>query len=66
MAAKKHPTLTLNSKGAAVKRLQRLLGLKETGDFDQATEETVSRYQHAAGLPITGAADDATWGALHR
>lgn len=64
MAAK--PTLSLNSEGADVTRLQRILGVRETGTFDQATEEALVRYQRAASLPATGVADAKTWTALQR
>ena len=37
-----------------------------TGHFDEPTEVAVIHFQQAAGLPVSGAADPATWKALLR
>ncbi len=46
--------LTLGSIGYDVLMLQRILGLDETGYFDEATANAVKAYQELHGIPGTG------------
>ena len=48
-------SLQQGSKGAEVRRLQRILGLKEDGLFGQKTEDAVKRWQLQYGLVADGA-----------
>jgi len=53
--------------GTAVSRLQVAVGMPasaRTGVYDDATEVAVRGWQGRHGLPVTGRADRATWGAL--
>ena len=63
------PVLAYGHKGEAVKALQILLkgyGHKvgTTGNFGSGTREVLQKAQEAAGIPMTGKADEATWKAL--
>lgn len=52
------------SRAASVKTAQALLGVTETGVFDNATWKAVKSYQKSHDLPTTGALDVPTWGSL--
>lgn len=58
--------------GPAVERLQELLTGRGfslgaiDGDFGEKTERALCNFQSAAGLPVTGRADDQTWEALEQ
>lgn len=52
--------------GFDVQEAQRILGVPETGKWDQASTTAVQAYQRAASLPATGDLDAATWKALHQ
>ena len=49
------------SKGNDVKRLQRLIGIGETGNFGPLTEQKVKDWQTANGLKVDGIVGDKTW-----
>ena len=46
---------------AAIKALQRLLGLNQTGNYDEATRSSVTDIQQRNALPINGVADYETF-----
>jgi hypothetical protein len=52
------------SKGAGVKTIQTLLGIKADGSFGPGTAKAVQDFQKKAGLPTTGIVDQATLKAL--
>ena len=54
----------INDKPAAIKEVQRLLLLNETGIYDNKTEEAVIEKQREAELEITGIVDLATFEAI--
>jgi peptidoglycan DL-endopeptidase CwlO len=57
--------LAEGDRGALVLRLQRRLGgVPTTGYFGPKTRAAVEAVQEAAGLPVTGVVDDATWAAV--
>ena len=67
--ANDHPTLQRGNQGGAVKRLQILLnklgaGISEDGQFGQATEEALIKFQKAAGMVESGICNDEVWTAL--
>ena len=49
---------------AAIKALQRLLGLNQTGNYDEATKSSVKDVQRRSYLPMSGVADYATFTAI--
>ena len=49
---------------SAVKAVQRLLLLNETGIYDESTKEAVRKNQEKSGLPATGIVDFATFNAI--
>lgn len=53
--------ISLGSKGEAVKKLQRLLGVKADGDFGPTTKKYVVRFQLGAGLHPDGVVGNDTW-----
>lgn len=66
----------LGDSGAKVSYIQYFLGIISqfdprvpyvpvTGDFDEQTENSLSQFQSAYGLPVTGVADRATWDVLY-
>lgn len=59
-----HPTLRYGSRGAAVKRVQRRLGVRQTGFYGTATRAAVKRFQHRLGWHPTGVVGPKTWRAL--
>jgi len=52
------------SKGAGVKTVQTLLGIKADGAFGPGTAKAVQDFQKKSGLPTTGVVDQATLKAL--
>jgi peptidoglycan hydrolase-like protein with peptidoglycan-binding domain len=62
------PNLELGDTGTGVALLQRLLGRRPTGVFDDATERAVIAYQEARPElhPATGGVGPKTWQALDR
>jgi hypothetical protein len=65
------PTLGRGSRGDVVVWAQQHLlaagqAVKVNGTYDAATEQAVRNFQTAAGLPVTGQADLATWPLLLR
>jgi len=63
------PMLSLNAKGPAVKRLQRLLAKKgfpagNSGTFDAAVRQQVVAFQNSVGLNAEGKVGAETWEAL--
>jgi hypothetical protein len=52
------------SKGAGVKAVQKLLGIKADGSFGPGTTKAVQDFQKKFGLPTTGVVDQATLKAL--
>jgi peptidoglycan hydrolase-like protein with peptidoglycan-binding domain len=57
-------SLSLGSSGAAVKRLQRKLGVRATGYYGNETRRAVKRFQARRGLTADGVAGPATLRAL--
>jgi soluble lytic murein transglycosylase-like protein len=57
-------TLSLGSNGAAVKKLQRKLGVRVTGYYGTETRSAVKRFQKRHGLKADGVAGPATLKAL--
>ena len=58
------PTLRVGSSGAAVKELQRLLGLpanQQDGDFGPGTRQALMDYQRNRGLSPDGVVGPSTW-----
>ena len=51
----------VGSKGADVKKLQTILGIKADGEFGPATEKEVKKFQKANKIPVTGIVDEATY-----
>ncbi len=63
------PVESLGSRGANIVALQHLLRaagheLPADGVFDETTQAAVGAFQEAAGLPVSGVVDAATWQAL--
>jgi N-acetylmuramoyl-L-alanine amidase len=56
--------LKLKSKGERVKELQRLLGLKDDGDFGPKTKEAVIKFQNDKKLTVDGVVGPKTWALL--
>jgi hypothetical protein len=56
--------LKTGAKGAGVKEVQTLLGIKSDGDFGPGTTKSVQDFQKKAGLPVTGVVDQTTLKAL--
>jgi len=52
------------AKGAGVKAIQTLLGIKADGEFGPGTAKSVQEFQKKSGLPTTGIVDQATLKAL--
>jgi uncharacterized protein YkwD len=57
-------TLRYGSKGAAVQRVQRRLGLRPTGWYGVATQRAVSHFQRGLGWSGRGNVGPKTWGHL--
>jgi peptidoglycan hydrolase-like protein with peptidoglycan-binding domain len=60
------PTLHPGDQGAAVKTLQRLLGLKADGIYGSGTESKVRSFQKSHHLGVDGIVGAGTWRALRR
>jgi peptidoglycan hydrolase-like protein with peptidoglycan-binding domain len=56
--------LTYGSSGPAVKAVQRLLGVTQTGWYGPVTTAEVKSFQKAHGIPATGNVGPLTWAAL--
>ncbi|WP_212525840.1 N-acetylmuramidase domain-containing protein [Actibacterium sp. MT2.3-13A] len=56
--------LRLGSRGEAVKRLQRALGVPDDGAFGPVTARALRAFQQQAGLVVDGIAGHKTWAAL--
>lgn len=54
-------TLRFGSKGNAVQRVQKRLGLRTTGYYGRATKHAVTRFQHAQGWTGRGNVGPKTW-----
>jgi len=63
-ASQSGATLERGSTGAAVKRLQRKLGVSPTGYYGSQTTAAVKRFQRREGLTVDGVAGPATLRAL--
>ena len=59
-------TLERGDRGAAVKKLQRLLHVRADGIFGTGTKRALKRFQRRRGLTPDGIAGPATWRALER
>jgi peptidoglycan hydrolase-like protein with peptidoglycan-binding domain len=57
-------TLGAGARGAAVAALQRALGIVADGDYGPITVTAVEQVQVAAGRPVTGTVEPATWAAI--
>lgn len=60
------PVLRRGSKGSAVRRLQKFLGIKVDGDFGPQTQGAVRAYQRRNKLKVDGIVGPETWGHLYR
>lgn len=60
----KNTVLKLDSRGAAVKALQKALKITSDGWFGPQTEKSVKAFQKAKKLPVTGVVESKTWAAL--
>jgi peptidoglycan hydrolase-like protein with peptidoglycan-binding domain len=58
------PVLKVGSKGAAVKVVQKKIGVAPDGAFGPKTSAAVKAYQTKHGIPATGVVDAATWAKL--
>ena len=56
--------LRVGDRGAAVRELQRALGVPDDGAFGPQTLNAVEAFQRAAGLPVDGIVGHRTWTAL--
>lgn len=66
-AASSYPALRYDDRGAAVKRLQRLLGVQPaSGWFGPITLAAVKRFEKRHGLKVNGIVGVATWRAIVR
>jgi peptidoglycan hydrolase-like protein with peptidoglycan-binding domain len=59
-------TLERGDRGAAVKKLQRLLHVRADGIFGKGTKRALKRFQRRHGLTADGIVGPATWAALKR
>lgn len=64
VAASRTPVLKPGARGAAVKLLQRKLGVKQTGWYGPMTLKAVKKFQKAHGLPAKGYVGPRTWALL--
>lgn len=55
------PTIKKGSAGAAVKEWQGVLGLEQSGNFDDATDAATKKYQSDHGLTPDGVVGPMTW-----
>lgn len=56
--------LRVGDRGAAVKKLQRSLGIEVDGAFGPQTEDAVEAFQSSSGLAVDGVVGQRTWSAL--
>lgn len=56
--------LRVGARGAAVRELQRALGIEDDGAFGPETLEAVRRFQERAGIAVDGVVGHRTWEAL--
>lgn len=63
-SADQRPTLRFDDSGAAVRVVQRRLGVPATGWYGPMTRAAVTGWQRRQGLPATGVVDGASWRAL--
>jgi peptidoglycan hydrolase-like protein with peptidoglycan-binding domain len=64
LAATQGHMVKRGSRGPAVARLQRALGVTADGIFGPATKRALKSFQRRHGLAVDGIAGPATWGAL--
>lgn len=50
--------------GVEVRKVQQLLGIAESGNFDAHTEQRVKEFQLSKALEVDGSVGPATWKAL--
>lgn len=62
--AKSPQVLRVGDRGAAVKKLQRALGISADGVFGPRTKEQTEAFQSKAGLAVDGVVGQRTWAAL--
>lgn len=60
-----HPTIRLNSRGDAVREWQKILGLAQTGMFDQKTVDATKVFQRSNKLDTDGIVGPKTWMAAY-
>lgn len=60
-----HPTIRQGSKGPDVTEWQRLMGLKQDGNFGPATTKKTKLFQHANHLKTDGVVGPKTWMAAY-
>jgi murein DD-endopeptidase MepM/ murein hydrolase activator NlpD len=60
-----HGTVRRGDKGAAVKEIQKEVGVKQDGVFGPGTEAAVKKYQKRNGLKADGVVGDKTWAKIH-
>ena len=66
-ASATYPTIQYDSRGAAVKRLQRLLHVQPvSGWFGPITKAAVMRFERRHGLTVNGIVGKVTWRAILR
>ena len=54
----------INDTISAIKEIQRLLGINQTGNYDKATRKAVGNIQQRYSLPVTEVSDYLTFNAL--
>ena len=59
-------TLRFGDRGPLVRRVQDVLGMIQTGEFDQATRSSVIRFQQRRGLQPDGIVGPRTWAMLEQ
>jgi peptidoglycan hydrolase-like protein with peptidoglycan-binding domain len=47
-----------------LRKVQHLLGIEPTGQYDTATQRAVLKFQHQGGLDLSGHLDEKVWNAL--
>jgi cell wall-associated NlpC family hydrolase len=62
--AANQPVLTTGMTSPAVKRVQKALGVAQTGFFGPVTLQAVRKYQAEHGIPTTGVVGPLTWQSL--
>jgi peptidoglycan hydrolase-like protein with peptidoglycan-binding domain len=59
-----NPTLRIRSRGPSVTQVQQILGITQTGVYDNATRQAVINFQKNNNLTADGTVGPNTWGAL--